>query len=43
MALLIFEWINDTYEFTVYDIGFAYPPIEAGCSSIVLFVRGICG
>jgi hypothetical protein len=38
-----FEWINDTYEFSVYDIGFAYPLIEADYSSIVSFVCGICG
>ncbi len=38
-----FEWINDMYEFTLYDIGFAYLSIKAGCSSIVLFVCGICG
>ncbi len=38
-----FEWIHDTYEFTVYDIWFASPLIEAGCSSFASSVRGICG
>jgi hypothetical protein len=38
MGTTYFEWINDTYEFTVYDIGFAFPLIEAGCSSIILVV-----
>jgi hypothetical protein len=43
MGTTYFEWINDMHEFTVYDIGFAFPPTEAGCSSIVLLVCGICG
>ncbi len=37
-----FEWIHNTYEFTVYDIWFAFPPIEVGCISFVSSVCSIC-